>query len=262
MTVRDVVNAIHTFAPSSMKYNWDNEGLLCGSFSKPVQHILVALDPFYHVCEEAVSVGADLLVTHHPLIFRAPKAITDEDPVGKCILLLASHGIAAVNAHTNLDCCPGGVNDVLAARLGLSDAEVLEPMGADNNGNPYGLLRAGTVPSQSLSDFLQNVKDRLGTPVLRFADGGRSVQKVAVGGGSCGDEYPAALAAGCDTLVTADVKYNQFWDAKELGLNLIDAGHFYTENPVCEMLAQQLRAAFPEAEVLLSRTHKDCMQFF
>jgi len=262
MNVRDVVQAIHGFAPASMKYEWDNEGLLCGSFSQPVHRILVALDPFYHVCEEAAEVGADLLVTHHPLIFRAPKSITNDDPVGKCVLFLASHGISAVNAHTNLDCCPGGVNDVLAQRLGLSNIEVVEPMGTDDAGAPYGLLRAGTVEAQSLTAFLQTVKDRLGTPVLRFADGGRPVQKVAVGGGSCGDEFPAALAAGCDTLVTADVKYNQFWDAKDLGLNIVDAGHFYTENPVCGMLAQRLQAAFPEAEILLSKSHRDCMQFF
>jgi len=85
---------------------------------------------------------------------------------------------------------------------------------------------------------------------------------VAVGGGACGDAYADALAAGCDTLVTADVKYNQFWDAHDLGLNLIDAGHFYTENPVCAILAEKLQAQFPEIEVVLSKNHADCMKFF
>jgi len=261
MNVRDVVEVIHRFAPSYMKYDWDNEGLLCGSMTKPVHKILVALDPFESVCQEAAELGADLLVTHHPLIFRAPKSVTDDTTVGRSILFLASHGISAVNAHTNLDCCPGGVNDVLAETLGLSDIQVVQPMGTDAEGRPYGLIHSGTVEEMPLEVFLQQVKDRLGTPALRYVNCGKPVHKVAVGGGSCGDAYPEALAAGCDTLVTADVKYNQFWDAYELGLNLIDAGHFYTENPVCGILARKLREAFPNVEVILSK-HSDCMKFF
>lgn len=261
MKVCDVVNAIHSFAPSYMKYDWDNEGLLCGTMNAQVHKILVALDPFESVCREAAEIGADLLVTHHPLIFREQKSVTDQTTVGRSILFLASHGISAVNAHTNLDCCPGGVNDVLAKTLGLTNISVVDPMGTDADGNPYGLLRAGEVDEMPLEAFLTRVKECLGTPVLRYVNCGKPVRKVAVGGGSCGDSYPEALAAGCDTLVTADVKYNHFWDSQELGLNIIDAGHFYTENPVCAVLARKLREAFPDAEVVLSR-HSDCMRFF
>ena len=261
MTVQNVLDYLNTLAPAAMKYEWDNVGLLCGRRDQEVKKILVALDPFEHVCREAVELGADLLITHHPLIFRAPKTVTTDDTVGRCILLLAANGISAVNAHTNLDCAPEGVNDVLAQVLGLTNITVPYPMGTDDVGRPYGLLRAGTVEEQSLEQFLAHVKETLGTPVLRYADGGRPVHKVAVGGGACGDEGPDALAAGCDTLVTADVKYNQFWDAHDLGLNLIDAGHFYTENPVMQPLAEKLQAQFPEITVCLSRTHADCMKF-
>lgn len=261
MTVQQVLDYVNTLAPVSMKYDWDNVGLLCGSREKTVQTILVALDPFETVCREAIEVGAELIVTHHPLIFHAPRAITEDDPVGRSILLLAAHGIAAINAHTNLDCAPGGVNDVLAQTLGLSGVEVVNPSGVDDQGRPWGLLRAGTVEEQNLTDFLTRVKQRLHTPVLRYVDGGRPVRRVAVGGGACGDEIPEALAVGCDTFVTADLKYNQFWDAHDLGLNLIDAGHFYTENPVCAVLAKKIQSQFPEAEVILSR-HRDCMAFF
>jgi len=261
MNVRDVVEVIHRFAPSYMKYDWDNEGLLCGSMTKPVHKILVALDPLESVCQEAAELGADLLVTHHPLIFRAPKSVTDDTTVGRSILFLASHGISAVNAHTNLDCCPGGVNDVLAETLGLSDIQVVQPMGTDAEGRPYGLIHSGTVEEMPLEVFLQQVKDRLGTPALRYVNGNRPVKKVAVGGGSCGGGLREAVDAGCDTFVTADLKYNQFWDASDLGLNLIDAGHFYTENPVCAVLAEKLRKQFPALEVVLS-AHRDCMRFF
>ena len=262
MNVQQILDYVNSLAPSRMKYDWDNVGLLCGRRDQEVHTVLVALDPFLDVCLEAEAVGADLILTHHPLIFRAAKSVTTDDTVGQCVLFLAARGISAVNAHTNLDCAPDGVNDVLARTLGLTGVQVLNPQGTDEQGRPYGLLRAGTVEQQPLAQFLAHVKQALGTPVLRYADGGRPVCKVAVGGGACGDAYAEALAAGCDTLVTADVKYNQFWDAHDLGLNLIDAGHFYTENPVCAVLAEKLQAQFPEIQVVLSKNHADCMKFF
>ena len=261
MTVQQILDYVNSLAPRHMKCDWDNVGLLCGRRDQEVKKLLVALDPFLDVCEEAAAIGADLIVTHHPLIFRAPKSITTDDTVGQCILFLASHGISAVNAHTNLDQAPDGVNDVLAQTLGLENVEVLNPEGSDEQGRPWGLLRTGTVAEMELSDFMTLVKARLHTPALRYVDGGKPVHRVAVGGGSCGDGLYDVLAAGCDTFVTADLKYNQFWDAADLGLNLIDAGHFYTENPVCAALAAKLRAQFPEVEVVLSK-HTDCMKFF
>ena len=262
MTVQTILDYLQTLAPAAMKYEWDNVGLICGRRDQEVKRILVALDPFENVCREAIELGADMILTHHPLIFRAPKTITTDDPVGRCILLLAAHGIAAINAHTNLDCAPEGVNDVLAQTLGLSQVYVPYPMGNDGQERPYGLLRAGMTEEQPLERFLSHVKEKLGVPVLRYVSGGKPVRKVAVGGGACGDEYVAALGAGCDTLVTADVKYNQFRDAYDLGLNLIDAGHFYTENPVMQPLAEKIRTRFTDVEVILSDTHTDCMQFF
>lgn len=262
MTVHDILTFVETLAPLSMKYDWDNVGLLCGSAGQEVHKILVALDPFEGVCREAAEKGADLLVTHHPLIFRPRKSVTDGDDVGRSILFLAKHGISALNAHTNLDCAPGGVNDVLAETLGLADVEVLDPLGVDGQGRPWGLLRAGTVADQPLVQFLAHVKTRLSAQGLRYVDGGRPVRKVAVGGGACADELPAVLAAGCDTFVTADVKYNEFYDAKAEGVNLIDAGHFATENPVVAVLAAKLRAAFPEIPVECAETHRDYMNFY
>lgn len=260
--VNDILNYLNTLAPQYMKMDWDNDGLLCGDGRQEVHKILVALDPFEGVCREAAAVGADLIVTHHPLIFQPQKTVTTDTSVGRCILFLAQHGISAINAHTNLDCAPGGVNDVLAAALGLENVSVIDPMGTDESGRPWGLLRCGEVPQQPLEAFLTQVKAALHCPVLRFADGGKDVCRVAVGGGECAGEWMDAYRAGCDTFVTADVKYNQFWDARDSGMNLIDAGHFYTENPVCAVLAQKIRDAFPEISVELSQNHRDCMKFF
>ena len=150
----------------------------------------------------------------------------------------------------------------MAQVLGLSNIQVVSPAGSDAAGREYGLLRCGTVAAQPLETFLQRVKDALGCPTLKYADGGKPVQKVCVGGGACGSELLEAYHAGCDTFVTADVKYNQFWDARDLGLSIIDAGHFFTENPVCSVVAKKLQAAFPEIRVFLSESHTDCAKFF
>ena len=262
-TVADVLNYIETLAPPYMKEDWDNVGLLCGRREQEVRKVLVALDPFRNVVEEAIAAGADLIVTHHPLIFGdSLSAVTGDDETGRCILALAAHRISAINAHTNLDLAPGGVNDVLAETLGLENIRVMTPEGTDAEGRPYGLLRAGTVKQQPLDAFLEHVKTSLGCPGLRYVDGGRPVHQVAVGGGACGGGIAEACEAGCDTFVTSDIKYNGFWDAKFLGMNLIDAGHFYTENPVITVLAEKISAQFPEIQVKISETHHDCMKFY
>ena len=262
ITVNDILQFVETLAPRSMKMEWDNVGLLCGSRKTEVTKVLVALDPFEGVCREAAQWGAEVIITHHPLIFRPLPNVTDETSIGRGIMLLCRHGISAVNAHTNLDCAPGGVNDVLAHTLGLENIAVIRPSGVDAEGREWGLLRMGETEETTLSAFLERVKVSLRCEGLRYVDGGKSVQKVAVGGGSCADGMLEALAAGCDTFVTADVKYNQFWDAKDLGLNLIDAGHFHTENPVVAVLADQIAARFPEIEVKISKSHWDCVNFY
>lgn len=260
-TVNDILTYIHTLAPTEMKEHWDHVGLNCGHLDQDVKTVLVALDPFFAVCQEALAENADLLVTHHALIWT-PGFVTDCNEWGRNTLLLIENKIACINAHTNLDCAPGGVNDILAAKLGLTGIQVIDPRGVDAQGRPWGLLRQGVVTEQSLDNFLKTVKESLGCEGLRYVSGGRPVHRVAVGGGACAGEMGAALRAGCDTFVTSDIKYNQFWDAQSLGLNLIDAGHFHTENPVVAYLAGKLQEAFPEIVVKLSRCHKDCAKFY
>ncbi len=251
-TVSDILQFIETLAPVDLKLEGDNVGLLCGRADKQVNTVLVALDPFAHVCQEAVDLGADLLLTHHPLIFQPVSSVSDQTSAGKAIMTLLVNDISAINAHTNLDCAEGGVNDTLAGLLGLRDICVI---GGDN------LLRMGRFQS-TLPAFLAHIKEKLGCTGLRYVDSGISVNRVAVGGGSCGSDLPDVIAAGCDTFVTADVKYNQFWEAKEAGINLIDAGHFHTENPVCAVLAEKTQMAFPDIQVILSKKHTDCVNFY
>ena len=262
-TVADILQYTETIAPPYMKEDWDNVGLLCGRKDKDVSKILVALDPFRNVIDEAIEEKADLIVTHHPLIFGSPLLSVSEDTeTGRNLLALIENGIAAINAHTNLDLAPGGINDVLAHPLGLEEVQVITPEGTDTQGRPYGLLRSGIVKEQPLTEFLSSVKEKLHCEGLRYVDGGKPVRKVAVGGGSCAGGIEEVVAAGSDTFVPADVKYNQFRTAFELGLNLIDAGHFHTENPAMPVLAAKLQAAFPSITVKFSTNHRECMKFY
>ena len=252
-TVADILDCLETLAPLNLAMDWDNPGLQLGDRSAPVTRILVALDPFADVAQEAVDFGAELIVTHHPLFFHPVKSLTEDTAVGRTARTLIRHNISLWSGHTNLDVAPGGVNDILAAKLGLSDVSAIPP---------ENLLRVGSVAEMPLAAFLETVKASLGCPVLRYVDGGVPCRRIAVGGGACGSELELAKSAGCDTFVTSDLKYNQFWDAKDLGMNLIDSGHFYTENPVCAMLAARLQAAFPGIIVKISEIHRDCMKFF
>ena len=262
-TVADILNYIESIAPPYMAESWDNVGLLCGRKGKEVKKLLVALDPFATVIDEAIALGADLIVTHHPLIFGEDlKAVNENTETGRCLLTLMENGIAAINAHTNLDMAPGGINEVLAQKLALVNIRVADPSGTDDQGREWGLIRMGEVPEQPLDAFLNRVKTLLGCEGLRYVNSGKPVRRVCVGGGSCAGAMHEVLAAGCDTFVTADVKYNQFRTAYELGLNLIDAGHFHTENPTMPILTRKLRHAFPEVEVVFSEKHRDVMRFY
>lgn len=257
--VRDIYGFLDKIAPFDTQEDFDNAGFLVGRGDRKVTRVLVALDITGEVAEEAARLGAELIVAHHPVIFNPVKSVTDETLAGKVLLNLAENKIAAICAHTNLDAAHGGVNGCLARALELSEIGQLCQAGVDEQGRPYGIGRTGTVhrPGLSAGEYAAFVKEKLGSACVRFADGGKPVQKVAVGGGACGSMLEDALAQGCDTFVTADLKYNQFLDAKALGLNLLDAGHFPTENVVCAPLARRLTKAFPEVEVRLSEVHRE-----
>lgn len=259
-TVSDILQFLNTIAPPQMRIgDWDAIGLNCGHADAEVTTVLVALDPFAEAIEEASAVGAQLLLTHHPLLFE-PGTITDQTCQGQRTLRLIENKIAHICVHTNLDCAPGGVNDCLAEALGLKNISIIDPI-TTREGVSYGLLRQGAVEMQSIEQFLSHIQKVLHTNGLRYVSS-KPVHQVAVGGGACGSELLKAYHAGCDTLVTADVKYNQFRDAYDLGMNLIDAGHFFTELPVCNYLASQIQSAFPDLRVILSKTQTDPTKFF
>ena len=258
-TVKEIYEFINSVAPFDIQEGFDNAGFLVGRRDQEVTKILVSLDITHAVVEEAAQWGAQLIVAHQPVIFGGVQAVTDQTVTGRVLLNWAEKGIAAICAHTNLDAVEGGVNDALALRLGLTGIGQLKQGGVDGQGRPYGIGRVGTVhrPGLSAREYAAFVKEKLGSSDVRFVDGGRPVQRVAVGGGACGSMMEDVIAQGCDTFVTADVKYDQFLEAKALGLNLLDAGHFPTENVVCGPWARWLSETFRDVEVRLSAVHKE-----
>lgn len=242
------------WAPRTLAAEWDNVGLLVGDPAQEIHTVLLALDITQTVVDEAAEIGAELIVAHHPVMncaWHPVQSLRADDPLGRKLRALVKADIAAICMHTNLDAAEGGVNDVLAEKLGLSD---ISPLGAD------GIGRVGTINGEkSLAEYVPFVVKSLGSHGARFRDGGKAVHRVAVGGGACGSYMAAALEKGCDTFVTADLKYNDFLDTE--GLNLIDAGHFPTENVICPVIAQRLGAAFPELKIVISASHREAMEY-
>ena len=247
-TVREIESFLYGWAPRELAESWDNVGLLVGDPEAAVERVLVALDITPQVAEEALERGCQLIVAHHPVMncaWHPVQTVRADDRQGRTLTALLRGGVAAICMHTNLDAAEGGVNDILAEKLGLTQPEMLteEKIG-----------RIGTLKCEiPLVEFTHSVIELLGCNGLRYVDAGRPVHRVAVGGGACGCYIPQAIAAGCDTFVTSDLKYNDFLDTE--GLNLIDAGHFPTENVVCPALRDRLAEAFPAVDVLCSTSH-------
>lgn len=262
-TVNDIYAFLNGLAPVRYQMDFDNAGFLAGDGSVVVEHVLLALDITDDVIAEAAALHARLIVSHHPLIFTPLRRATADDLTGRKVLALARHGIAAICMHTNLDIADGGVNDALMAALGAEITGGLEPSGTADDGSVLTCGRIGRLPeSMPLSDFLPYVADRLHANGLRYVAGGRPVQMLAVCGGSGGSMLELAAQKGCDTFVTADVKYDRFLAAKELGVNLIDADHFCTENVVIPILCEKLRAQFPALAFTVSRVHAQTTQTY
>ena len=256
-TVREIEQALYSWAPKDTAFSWDNVGQLLGDPNRQVKRVLVALDITDAVAEEAIAKKCELIVAHHPVMnckWLPVQTVRTDTPQGNLLLKILLNGVNAICMHTNLDLAAGGVNDALAERLELLDAAPF-----DNEG----LCRAGFLKRpMDLKAFAAYVSERLGCNGLRYADAGKTVSKVAVGGGACSEYDAAAIAAGCDTFVTSDVTYHQFLDAKGKGINLIDAGHFPTEDPVCEKLITYISEQFPELTVTKSDSHREVIQYY
>lgn len=251
--VQDVFQTLCQLAPLELQMDFDNSGFLLGHGDEPITRALMALDVTDAVIDEAICVKAQLIISHHPLIFRPLRSVTDGSPEGRRVLKLIENRIAVISMHTNLDIVEGGVNDVLMESLGIQTESALDEDGCG---------RVGVLDAKlTMQEFLPRVKETLHCDGLRYIDAGKRVYRVAVMGGSGADSMDRAAALGCDTFVTSDIKYHQFQMALDLGLNLIDADHFNTENPMIPALAETLAGKHPEVHFLISAVHHPIIRF-
>ena len=244
--VSDLLLEMEKIAPPAYAMEGDNIGLLVGDREGPVGKVLVSLDPDDRAIGEAEKGGYDLLLTHHALIFRPLSRLVPEIPTANRTIRLLKRGIALISMHTNLDAAEGGVNDALAGALGLR--EIAEFPNEDARPGIPSIGRIGRIDPVEGPDFVRRIVDALRANGARYLLAGRTIERVAVAGGSCADYVTAAHAAGCDALVTSECKYRHFTLARDLGISLIDAGHYATEACVLRPLTERLRLAFPDLE--------------
>ncbi|MBO5462181.1 MAG: Nif3-like dinuclear metal center hexameric protein [Clostridia bacterium] len=237
MKIKEVYDFLDFIAPFNTAAEWDNCGLSVGSLENEVTKILVALDVTEGLIEEAVKTGAELVVTHHPLIFTPVSQIESESLVYKAV----KSGVTFISSHTCLDKAIGGVNDCLAVKVGIKNVQTSETDGC---------LKTGEIEPCSASAFAKTIKNALGGKVA-FTDNGKEIKKVAFCSGAGGDFINAAAELGADALLTGEAKHHEYLEANRLGIALFDAGHYETEVVVCEFLRKSLDLQFDGAEVLI-----------
>lgn len=229
-TVADVERLVGEIAPYELAEEWDNVGLLFGHAEAEVTRVLVALDLTDEVLKQAKALGAQLIVTHHPIMFSARRRITGADREGALMLAMAEAGIAHIAAHTNLDSAPGGVNDTLLAVMGCE------------NVRGEGFVRVGELPEgTTFAALCERAAARLHASVRAYGAPDRAVRALGCCSGAGGGEVAAAKALGADCFITGEIRHHEALDAVDSGVPVIEAGHYETENPVCEVLRSALQ---------------------
>jgi dinuclear metal center YbgI/SA1388 family protein len=235
-TVKNIYDYINSVAPFDTQEEWDNSGFLLGEFRKEVKTCVLALDGTKTAAEFAKSVGAELLLTHHPVIFSPLCEVTE----GSAVYELVKSGISVICAHTSFDKAEGGINTGLASLLGLKNTHR-----QDN-----GLVVVGELENEmSIDDFAEFTGETLGTSGLRYTDTDRLIKRVAVAGGACA-EYISDAMAEADCFVTGDLKYHEMLEASENGYAVISAGHFETEGRPFLMLRDRLEKMFGDVKFI------------
>lgn len=258
ITVRDIYNEIDRLIPFSSKESWDNCGMLAGDLSGKVTKIITALDITKEVIREAEEKGAELIISHHPVIFSPLKAVNADTPVG----MLLSKGISAICTHTPFDMSPLGMNkglyDLLSGPLGLMPCPVpLDDMG---EGRAVGMIYELEEPL-STREAAQRAKEALGCTCVRFS-GDSTIKRIAISSGSGNGFVSLAAAKGADALLSGDLKHDSFVDSQSIdGISLIDCGHFHTERIFCTLMKNILSEAFPTLDISEARSCTDPVQY-
>ena len=256
--VKDVTKVIEEFAPLAIQEKWDNSGLCIGSPETPVSSVLFGLDCTPELVDEAIECGADMIVTHHPLIFSGLKKISPEDMVGEAVFKAIKAGISIYAAHTNADKVIAGVSGAMAAKLGLQNVEILS-----EDGEGTGLGVVGELPEPvTAQQMVAFVKERFGLQAMRTSKliyG--EIKKVALCGGSGGSLISAARAAGAQLYISGDISYHNFFTPE--GFMLMDIGHYESEIEIVDILFSLVKKNFPTFAVRITQNmHSNPIYYF
>ena len=228
MTYIELYNKLSELYPKELSCEWDNDGMMCaGDLNTQVERVLISLDVTMDTVNYAIENGFDTIISHHPLVFRSQKSLTPLNYTQEKLIKLIKNNISVMSFHTRLDAAENGVNDTLARIVGASYVEV-------DKSDPVG--RIGMLEKEiSLAAFAENVKKALNAPFVLY-NGKKTVKKVYFVGGDGKDLIGNAISNGADTILTGRASYNTVIDANDMGLNIVEAGHFFTENPVCRVI--------------------------
>lgn len=242
-TIKEIYEYINSLAPFQTQEEWDNSGLLVGDMDKKIDSLAVILDITPSAIATAKKLGIELIVSHHPVIFKPQKNFRK----GNVAYELAVNGISAICAHTCLDKAEGGVNDVLASRLGLEDITAVSI--ADDE---IPMLRMGLYPEEGITphEFAEIVREKLECTAVRYVAGKQPVKNVVVCGGAGCSLMEEAIQLSADAYVTGDASHHDFLNAAEAGITLIAAGHYHTEDIVIEPLAKKLAGEFKQIQIV------------
>ena len=248
MKVKDIIKVIEEFAPLSVQEGWDNSGLCVGSPEDEVTSVLLALDCTPALVDEAVACGADMIVTHHPLMFSGLKKISSDDMVGKAVIKAIKAGISIYAAHTNADKVLEGVSGAMAARLGLKNVTVLDP-----DGEETGLGAVGDLPEPiSAEQAAALVKEKFALKSMKASkpvDG--MISRVAMCGGSGGSLIAAARKSGAQLYISGDISYHNFFTPE--GFMIMDIGHYESEIEIVDILFSLIKKNFPTFAVRITQ---------
>lgn len=258
--VNNIINEMELLAPTYLKEDFDNVGLMVGDKNKEVKKVLLALDCTLKVIEEAKKENVELIITHHPLIFKIPSSITTDTLQGKKIIELIKNDISLYSSHTNLDSVENGLNDTIVSILGFDNSKILEKNKRDDKA---GLGRIVSLKeSIQLEDLISKIKKSLNINNLRVVKGKDKVNKIAIINGSGQDFIGKAVALGADCIITGDTTYHFASDYKEMEISILDVGHFASEQITFFNVMENLKEKFKDVEFITSTVEEDPFSFY
>ena len=258
MLLREIINSIESVAPRSAQEEWDNSGMQVGDTGREIHSVLLTTDITIDVVNEAIDLGCELIISHHPLLFHGLKQVCGQTPQARVVEMAIKHDIAIYSAHTNLDSVVGGINTKLADKLGIEEQRILVPSGT-NESRGLGILGSLGSP-RKYEDFIAHIREVLECTYVRYTRPHKEmIQTVALCGGSGAEFIENAIEQGADVYLTADCKYHEFQDA-DGRIGLIDIDHWYSERHAREIFADILKPL--DLNVYISKNDKTPIQLW